>query len=153
MTSAHYTKLLTMMKSTTIMNKKIFYIILAVYAVTFTALHIRVKNYTDIMWVLCSTWFLWLLGQLTTKNIEAMRINSILLREVDRLNRQLTFADDIIKAAEPCDTIKAAEAKQEAYLANCSRLLKENEQLRVLNKNLLHNQGKGMKNYGRKKLQ
>lgn len=135
------------------MSKKIAYIIIAVYAVTFTVLNIWVKNYDAIMWALCTTWLLWLLYRQTIKVIETKKANSILLCEVDRLNKQLAFADDIISLKEPCDTIKVAEGKQEAYLANCSRLLKENEQLRILNKNLLHNQGKGVKNYGRKKLQ
>lgn len=136
-----------------IMSRRIAYIILAVYAVTFTALSIWTKNYDAIMWVLYTTWLMWRLYQRTIKIIETENANSILLCEVDRLNRQLEFADDIISLKEPCDTIKVAEGKQEAYLANCSRLLKENEQLRILNKNLLHNQGKGVKNYGRKKLQ
>lgn len=135
------------------MSKKTAYIIIAVYAVTFTALNIWVKNYDAIMWVLCTTWLLWLLYQQTMKVIETKNANSILLCEVDRLNSQLEFADSIIELAEPCDTIKVAEGKQEAYLANCSRLLKENEQLRILNKNLLYNQVKGVKNYGRKKVQ
>lgn len=135
------------------MKKRTAYIIIAVYAVTFTALNIWVKNYDAIIWVLCTTWLLWLLYRQTMKVIEMKNANSILLCEVDRLNRQLEFADSIIELAEPCDTIKVAEGKQEAYLANCSRLLKENEQLRILNRNLLHNQGKGVKNYARKKLQ
>jgi len=135
------------------MSKKTAYIIIAVFAVTFTALSVWVKNYDAIMWVLCTTWLLWLLFQQTTKVIETKKANSILLCEVDRLNRQLEFADSIIELAGPCDTVREAEGKQEAYLANCSRLLKENEQLRILNRNLLHNQGKGVKNYGRKKVQ
>ena len=135
------------------MSKRTAYIILTVYAVTFTALNVWVKNYDAIMWVLCTTWLLWLLYRQTMKAIETKNANSILLCEMDRLNRQLEFADSIIELAGPCDTVREAEGKQEAYLANCSRLLKENEQLRILNKNLLHNQGKGVKNYGRKKVQ
>ena len=133
------------------MSKRTAYIILAVYAVTFTALNIWVKNYDAILWILCTTWLLWLLYRQTEKVTETKKANSILLCEVDRLNKQLAFADDIISMKEPCDTIKVAEGKQEAYLANCSRLLKENEQLRILNKNLLHNQGKGVKNFCKKK--
>lgn len=132
------------------MTKKTVYIILAVYAVTFTALNIWVKNYDAIMWVLCTTWLWWLLYRQTMKAIETKDANSILLCEVDRLNRQLAFADDIIKLTEPCDTIKAAEGKQEAYLANCSRLLKENEQLKILNKNLIENKFNGKANGKRK---
>lgn len=133
------------------MSKKTAYIIIAVFAVTFTALNIWVKNYDAIIWVLCTTWLLWLLYQQTMKLVETKKLNSILLCEVDRLNKQLEFADSIIELAGPCDTVREVEGKQEAYLANCSRLLKENEQLRILNKNLLHNQGKGVKNFCKKK--
>ena len=133
------------------MSKRTAYIIIAVYAVTFTASSIWTKNYDAIMWVLYTTWLMWRLYRQTMKVMETKKANSILLCEVDRLNRQLEFADSIIELAGPCDTVREAEGKQEAYLANCSRLLKENEQLRILNKNLLHNQGKGVKNFCKKK--
>lgn len=127
------------------MSKKAIFIILAVYAITFTALNIWIKNYPAIMWVLCTTWLLWLLHKQCNEVVETKKANIILLCEIDRLNKQLQFADAIIETTQHCDTIREAEGKHEAYLANCSRLLKENEQLRVLNKNLLNHQGKKRK--------
>lgn len=139
------------------MKKKAFYIFLAVYAVTFTALNVWVKNYDAILWVLCSAWLLGSLYQQTMKVIETKKANSILLCEVDRLNRQLEFADRIIATSEPCDTVREAEGKQENYLANCASLLKrcryyreQNKRLQILCKNLMdNNSNKGVKNYAK----
>ena len=111
------------------------------------ATHIWTKEYGDILWVLNITFLLWLLWK-----------QSKLIQKLDK-----TIADqcDVIFDYSISNTqmhinhiekkLECAQDNCKTYLGRIGELKLENEQLRIMNKNLIETKFKG-KAYGRKKL-
>lgn len=82
--------------------------------------------------------------------------NVVKLREkIKEQEEYIKEADEHIHYLTNHDTwrqIRMSEAKAQNcyhYLMRIGQLKAQNEQLRILNRNLLHNQGKGVRNYAR----
>lgn len=123
-------------------------IVFPLNAILFVADH----NWCAILWMVCAYIYIY---ALTRSDRHIADCHGIIKDQSDYIEE----ADNHIQYLTQHDTWKQIrQAKTEARVsaANCYRYLQrigqlkvENEQLKILNRNLLRNQGKGVKNYAR----
>lgn len=122
--------------------------VLAIMCVANAALYIADGNWSALLWMIFACLCLHNISQLN-KHVE--NYHSI----IEVQNSYIEDADEHINYLVGLDMFKELK-KAECWRANCERALKnmvalkeENKQLKILNRNLLHNQEKGVKKHAR----
>lgn len=136
------------------MNRLRKYLIAIAYALMVgnAMLNVIDKNWAALMWVLFGMFAFYSMIQMQKSLFKCHDV-------INEQNDYIRVADEHIHFLTNHDTWKQIrQAKTEARISavNCYHYLKrigqlkaENEQLKILNRNLLHNQGKGVRNHGR----
>ena len=110
------------------------------------------RDFTALLWLLFGAGsFLWIihLYQKIRGLFKVIEDQADYIKEADEHIHYLTSLDIFRKYRECSRQERIASANNFRYLQGLVRLKKENDQLKILNKNLLHNQGKGVKNYAK----
>lgn len=110
------------------------------------------RDFTALLWLLfgAGTYL-----EIIHLNIRMLRLFKVIedqadyIKEADEHIHYLTQLDIFSQYRECSRQERIASANSFRYLQGLVRLKKENDQLKILNKNLLHNQGKGVKNYAK----
>lgn len=119
---------------------------IAIMAIASGTLFIVKHNWSALLWMLCACLCIHIVVQLD-KHVE--KCHDVIKNQ----NSYIEVADEHINYLVSLDMFKEMKMA-ECWRTNCERALKnmvalkeENKQLKILNRNLLHNQGKGVRNY------
>lgn len=130
-------------------KKKRWIIPCAAFAITANAVVFIVEhNWSALLWLLFGSLCIYEILQCDKhldKCYEIIKDQNDYIKEADELIHYLTNHDT-------WKQIRMSEAKAQNcyhYLMRIGQLKAQIEQLRILNRNLLHNQGKGVKNHAR----
>lgn len=134
------------------MKNRLLFTLWCVWAAVCIGLNIWLKEWSDIVWIGCVTLLLYYIFSMD-RYIDAC------LNIIKKQSDDLLCAETLVVKLKNHDVYKQLReySKQiECYRANCERALNhmvrlkaENKQLKTLNKNLIENQSKRRKNYGR----
>lgn len=111
---------------------------IAITMITDSALYVSDRNWQALLWIVCCAVWVWVaeIQDKIIKNkddtISYLEKHPSWLMCLDAERRAERYKDDLARA-----------------LKNMVRLKEANKMLNTLNKNLLHNQGKGVKNYAK----
>lgn len=123
-------------------SKWVMALLAALYVLN-AVLFIMSGNWSALIWEIGSILFLWMAERIIKRQ---EKIIEVLNEGIDELQNEYTYKAYI--HAEKCLETTLANCKY--YMGKYLAAKAENEQLKTLNYNLLHNQGKGVKNYARK---
>lgn len=129
-------------------KKKRWMILCAAFAITANAVVFIVEhNWSALLWLLFGSLCIYVISQCDKyldKCYDIIKDQSDYIKEADEHIHYLTNHDT-------WKQIRMSEAKAQNcyhYLMRIGQLKAQNEQLRILNHNLMNNQGKGVKNHG-----
>ena len=134
-------------------NKKRWMIPCAAFAITANAVvFIVAHNWSALLWLLFGSLCFYVILRYEKhldKCYEIIKDQSDYINEADEHINYLTNHDTWKQIRQAKTEARISSANCYRYLTRIGQLMSQIEQLKTLNRNLLHNQGKGVKNYAK----